>query len=214
MTTVHEDEGPIAARQRAYAKGDRRRAQILREAFAAFSAGGYRGASMVQIAAACGVSRAGLQHHFPTKEALLAAVLEERDRVNGELFFAGCDARKDGIDYLTRLMRVLEHNVTQRELIALFATLSTEAADAEHPAHGYFADRYRWLRRDIDDALAEAASRGLLRPGVDLDGLSSDLIALIEGLQVQWLLDPDAVDLPRRVRAWLAQVVAADLRTG
>jgi AcrR family transcriptional regulator len=37
---------------------------------------------MVQIAAACGISRAGLLYHFPTKESLLEAVLSERDRID------------------------------------------------------------------------------------------------------------------------------------
>ncbi|MEU7750114.1 TetR/AcrR family transcriptional regulator [Nonomuraea sp. NPDC049158] len=82
-----------------YPKGRRRRAEIVEAAFAKFASVGYRNASMVRIAADCGVSRMGLAHHFATKEALLAAVLEERDRVNGELFFAGFDAAADGLDF-------------------------------------------------------------------------------------------------------------------
>ena len=59
-------------------KGDRRKAQILEAAFEVFASDGYRTASMVQIAAACGVTRAGLLHHFPTKEALLEALAREQ----------------------------------------------------------------------------------------------------------------------------------------
>ena len=97
---------------RMYSKGARKRAEIVSAAFEAFSVSGYRNASMVQIAATCGVSRAGMAHHFPTKETLLAAVLEERDRVNGELFFHDFDPTADGLDYFARLMRVIEHNAT------------------------------------------------------------------------------------------------------
>lgn len=203
-----------AERQRGYPKGDRRRAQIVHAAFEAFAAGGYRGASMVQIAAACGVSRAGLQHHFATKEALLAAVLEERDRINGELFFVGCDPRADGLDYLRRLLRVTEHNATQREIVALFATLSTEAADPEHPAHGYFEYRYRWLRVDLDQALDELFAHGKLHDGVDRQVLASDLIALIDGLQIQWLIEPAAVDVTDRLHRRLEQILAVPLGVG
>lgn len=208
MTRVSDAPSPAASRT--YPKGERRRAEIIAAAFAAFAAGGYRGASMVQIAAACGVSRAGLLHHFPAKELLLAAVLEERDRVNGELFFVDVDPRRDGIEYLEHLLRLVAHNAGQRELVQLFATLSSEAADPTHPAHAYFVDRYRLLEDDFDLALREVAGRGLLQPGVDLDGVARDLIALIDGLQVQWLLDPAGIDLAARVRRRLREVVDAE----
>ncbi|WP_062382910.1 TetR/AcrR family transcriptional regulator [Demequina iriomotensis] len=205
------DTPPAARARGGYAKGERRRAEILNTAFFAFAAGGYRSASMVQIAAACGVSRAGLQHHFPSKEALLTAVLEERDRINGVLFFEGADPQRDGIDYLRRLLDVVAHNVTQREIVALFAVLSAEASDPDHPAYAYFVARYRSLRADIDDALVEASSRGKVRTGSWTPGLSSELVALIDGLQVQWLLDPRAVDIVERLRSRLQDVVSEDL---
>lgn len=190
-----------------YPKGDRRRAEIIDAAFTAFAAGGYRGASIVQIAAACGVSRAGLLHHFSSKELLLAAVLEHRDRVNGELFFQGSDPRADGIDYLQRLLRLVEHNTAQREIVSLFATLSTEASDPAHPAHDYFADRYTWLRADLADALADIRARGALRAGASRPGLDAELVALIDGLQIQWLLDPGSVDIPAQLRARLDELL-------
>ncbi|MEO3795872.1 cytochrome P450 [Nonomuraea sp. B10E15] len=171
-----------------YPKGRRRRAEIVEVAFAKFASVGYRNASMVRIAADCGVSRMGLAHHFPTKESLLAAVLEERDRVNGELFFAGFDATADGVDYFSRLARLVEYNATVPELVRLYAVLSVEAADPAHPAHAYFVDRYTNIRRDIRDAFEELHARGLVRPGMSIAGADADLMALIDGLQVQWLL--------------------------
>jgi AcrR family transcriptional regulator len=192
---------------RTYPKGQRKRAEIVHAAFEAFSVAGYRNASMVQIAAQCGVSRAGLAHHFPTKESLLAAVLEERDRVNGELFFAGFDASADGLDYFARLVRVVEHNASTPGAVGLYAVLSIEASDPTHPAHSYFADRYTWLRQDIRRALEEVAGRGLIRPGVSIVEMESDLIALIDGLQIQWLLDQDSVDMAARLRHRLREIL-------
>ncbi|GAA2831633.1 TetR/AcrR family transcriptional regulator [Nonomuraea rubra] len=177
---------------RGYPKGRRRRAEIVEAAFAKFASIGYRNASMVQIAADCGVSQHGPGASLPTKEALLAAVLEERDRVNGELFFAGFDATADGLDYFSRLARLVEYNATVPELVRLYAVLSVEAADPAHPAHAYFVDRHAHIRRDIRDALEELHARGLVRPGTDIAGADSDLMALIDGLQVQWLLDRPA----------------------
>lgn len=192
-----------------YDKGRRRRAEIVGAALEVFGTVGYRQATMVGIAAACGVSRAGLLHHFPTKEALLEAVLVERDRADGERFFAGRDPGSDGADYFRRLVRVAEHNRARPGIVSLFAVLSTEACDPAHPAHPYFRRRYANLRRDVARALADLEGRGLTRPGVETEGLEVELIALMDGLQVQWLLEPDRVDMAARLRSRLRAV--ADL---
>src|SRR4051794_13431713 len=62
-----------------YAKGRAKRQDILDQATALFGEAGYRGTSLREIAARCGLSHPGLLHHFPTKESLLLAVLEHRD---------------------------------------------------------------------------------------------------------------------------------------
>jgi len=203
------DEGDLAAR--GYPKGRRKRAEIVSAALHAFAVDGYRSASMTQLAAACGVSRAGLAHHFPTKESLLIAVLTERDRVNGELFFTGADGGADGLDYFRRLVRVIAHNVSVPGVIGLYPTLSTEAADPAHPAHDYFVDRFRWLRRDIRAALVDVTARGLVHDGLDLDDVASDIIALIDGLQVQWLMEPATTDMAARLESWLEQTLGLRL---
>jgi len=194
-----------------YAKGRRTRAEIVSAAFLAFSESGFRGATMSDIAARCGVTRAGLSHHFDSKEALLAAALEERDRVVGELIYAGADPAGDGEDYLRRIVRSVEHNVATPHIVALFATLSAEAVDAAHPAHAYFAARYRTLREDLRDALQELAGRGAVREGVDLAGLDVELVALIDGLQLQWLLEPDRIDMAGGLRRRLREVLTIRL---
>ena len=198
MADHTEVPGPAT---RGYAKGRARRARIVRTAFAAFSALGFRNASLVQIAADSGVTRAGLVHHFPTKESLLIAVLEERDRLDHEQFFADMAAPIDGLDVLGRFLRLVHANDSRRGIVSLFAVLSTEASDPDHPAHEYFVTRYVNLRRQLRAAFADLADRGLLRPGVQVDGLEIELIATIDGLQVQWLLDPASVDMAAQLRS-------------
>lgn len=189
-----------------YPKGERRRAEILEAAFDAFGTVGYRNASMVQIAADCGVSRAGLLHHFPTKESLLEAVLKQRDRLDNEQFFAG-GTSDDGMDYLARMVRLVEHNAAHPGIVSLFAVLSTEASDPGHPAHVYFQERYTRSRGWLQRAFGDLAQRGMLRPHVQPEGLDVEFLALMDGLQVQWLLEPDAVDMPGRVRAFLGRAL-------
>ena len=54
-----------------------RRGAILAAATQLFLAHGYAGASMSAVAAACGIRKASLYHHVPSKEALFSACVTE-----------------------------------------------------------------------------------------------------------------------------------------
>ena len=65
---------------------DAKRAQILTTAAKVFAREGYDRASMTQVAAACGISKANIYHYYANKDALLFGLLdgylrELRDRV-------------------------------------------------------------------------------------------------------------------------------------
>ena len=55
---------------------DEKRSQILKSAARFFAEEGYHGASMAQIASACGFSKANLYHYYDGKDALLYDLLE------------------------------------------------------------------------------------------------------------------------------------------
>jgi AcrR family transcriptional regulator len=69
-------EPPASARRRPRAA--ERRAQILREASRCFGTRGFHGTTTRDVAAAVGITEAALYRHFPGKEAIYAAILDER----------------------------------------------------------------------------------------------------------------------------------------
>ena len=83
--------------------------------------------------------------------------------------------------------------------------LSAESVTEGHPAQSYFRDRFAGLRDKIAGVLAEVTGRDADESEVRDD--ASALIALMDGLQVQWLLDPDAVDMPRIVEKVMDELV-------
>jgi len=184
-----------------YAKGRARRRQIILQALAMFGEVGYRGASLREIAARCGISHPGLLHHFPTKELLLQAVLEQRDAEDR----AWMGVTVTGADRLLRLVDLVALNATRRGIVELFCVLSAEGTSSEHPAHGYFVRRYQASLSAIEGAYAQARDAGALRAGVDPRIAAQQVVALMDGLQLQWLLDGGATDM--------AGVVLAHLRT-
>ncbi|GAA2626848.1 TetR/AcrR family transcriptional regulator [Paractinoplanes durhamensis] len=183
-----------------YAKGRAKRRDILDQATALFGEAGYRGTSLREIAARCDISHPGLLHHFPTKESLLLAVLELRDEVDQERITAG---NPRGAAVLRRLVDLVALNASRRGIVELFTVLSAEATAADHPAHSFFVDRYRALVRGLETAYAEALCAGDLRPGVDPAAAARELVALMDGLQLQWLLDDTSVDMAATIDAHL-----------
>lgn len=168
------------------ARGSATKEVILDTATDMFTASGFKATSVRDVAARSGITHPGLLYHFPTKEALLMAVLERRDRLEGDPVDFH---RLGGRALLGHLVAGAATNATQRGIVELFANLSVEAADPEHPAHEYFVRRYASLRATLVDGLEELALRGALRPGVVPTVAAAHLIALMDGLQIQWLLD-------------------------
>ena len=197
VTVVHEP--PLAGQAGTNARGGESRAAIMDAAKTLFSANGSRGTSLASIASAAGLSQPGLLHHFPSKSALLLAVLADRDRADGELSSAHLTG--DGLDILTALASLVEHNQGQPEIVRLFSVLLGESLSRSHPAHGQFRTRYRRIRSRILRKLRQAEARGQIREGVDLDALSPVIVAVMDGLQYQWLLD-DSVDMLRSFRVF------------
>jgi AcrR family transcriptional regulator len=185
------------ATERGYAKGRAKRAEIIDRATALFGEAGYRGSSLREIAARCGISHPGLLHHFRTKEALLTAVLEHRDEQDVATFISPAAA---GVDLLRRIVDLVAKNETRRGIVELYAVLSAEATAADHPAHDFFVRRYRTTITSMRGAYEQAKEEGALRDGVDPLTASRELVALMDGLQLQWLLDDGATPMAELVR--------------
>ncbi|MFF5894505.1 TetR/AcrR family transcriptional regulator [Streptomyces argenteolus] len=193
---------------RGYAKGRAKRLEILDQAMALFGEAGYRGASLRVLATRCGISHTGLLHHFPTKEALLLAVLEHRDEVDGAWLSLGGTT---GVGRLRRFAELAALNSTRRGIVELFTVVSAEATAADHPAHGYFVRRYGNSVQGAQRAYAQARLEGALRAGIEPDDAGRQLIALMDGLQVQWLLGDRATDMAGVLRAHVQAQLTVDL---
>ncbi|MFF4247751.1 TetR/AcrR family transcriptional regulator [Streptomyces sp. NPDC001822] len=197
-----------AETRRGYAKGRAKRREILDQAMSLFGEAGYRGASLRVIAARCGISHTGLLHHFPTKEALLLAVLERRDDVDDEWLSVGGTT---GVDRLRRFAELAALNAKRRGIVELFTVVSAEATAADHPAHTYFVRRYENSVAGARLAYEQAGRDGALREGIAPADAGRQLIALMDGLQVQWLLSDLGTDMAGVLRAHIQAQLTVDL---
>ena len=185
-----------------YRKTAGRRADIVQAAFEAFAAEGYDSASLRSIAARAGISHTGLLHHFPTKEELLAAVLERREVEDRRQ--AAAIARPVTLRGIVDVLRgTLERHRAAPEFMQLWASLGSAASRPNHPANPYFSRRYKEVRDEMARGIEAVQASGEVDPTVDAVGLAAAVLAVMDGLQVQWLLDP-GFDIDRALTAFFA----------
>jgi len=184
----------------AYAKTADRRAEILDAAIKVFSEAGFHGGSLREIAERVGLSQPGLLHHFANKERLLEAVLTYRDDQAMERMGP---EQPTGVALLDALIDLTAYNATTPGLVALFAVLSGEATALDHPGHQYFRQRYASVRELTEAAIVEAQANGDLRPELDPAEVTRTLIALLDGLQIQWLYEDGGFDMTVPVRSYV-----------
>ena len=190
-------------RDRARLPGPERRRQILDVTTRLIAERGFWGLSMQDVADGCGLTVPGLLHHVGSKDGLLVAVLEHRDAEDGRSLAAQLGlrppepadwtalARTPGVDLRRVCAALVRRNATQPEIVRLFAVLEAESLAPDHPAHDYFADR----QAKTLDVFTELA-----RPLCDDPRtLARQAVAMMDGLQIQWLRAPAETDL---VDAW------------
>ena len=159
-----------------------RREEILAAATELIAASGFNGVSIGAVATACGMTKAGLLHHFPSKEQLLVAVLERRDQLDLAAIDAGLAPATDAAAARAMLTRLVRRNLAQRSIVQLYTVLSAEALDPAHPAHDYFRKRLRGARSQLERHVFAWHPR----PQV----AAVELLAFLDGLQLNWLRDP------------------------
>ena len=220
MNTVSTPTSPQAAPARRRGPGrpragsEDKRARILNEAVVLFGEHGYAGTSLADIANAADISKAGLLHHFSSKDELFAKVLERRDREDALSILVESPAVEDNVvdvpvdtvgnvdtlevaaapdvdvdpwALLDRYIELLERNVAHRDLTAIYTATAVSVLDAEHPAHRWMANHLNSAVERFESSFEAGKTAGLVDPKMPSRLVARSLVALIDGLQLQWL---------------------------
>ena len=214
MVSAMNADGASAAEPRPRKRRPRqataeRRAEILRAAANTFGSKGYKNGSLAEVAEQVGITHAGVLHHFGTKEQLLVEVLEFRDTE---------DVRElegqhipGGIDLFHHLVRTARMNVDRPGIVQGYSVLTGESVTENHPARQWVTHRFAVLRGEIADAIDQvAAAEGREVSRATAEQAASAIIGVMDGLQVQWLLD-DSVDLAESTRFAIESILQAAL---
>lgn len=182
------------------------REKIIRSATETFAQKGFRGAKMADIAKAANLTEPGLLHHFPSKTHLLMEVLKECDRIDSERMRA--TLQQNGNHLLEASIELVEHNQTVPGLVQLFNLLLAESISADHPAHEFFIERYQREREHWVQAITQAQQNGEVRADISAETLAILTFAMMDGLQVQWLMEPEKIDMSELYRVMMEMLRA------
>lgn len=187
-----------------YKNGLQRRSQIIQHATEVFAAHGFAGGSLREIADRVEVTPAALLRHFGGKEDLLVEVLKHWDEHQIEN-----ENHRFGLEYFESLREITRYNMEHRGFLELYITLGMEATDPEHPAYPFIAERQLRTLDSFRVNLRRAVERGEIPPMGEgtIESESRILLALFDGLAVQWLLVPD-VDLTEVIGGALDSAIA------
>jgi AcrR family transcriptional regulator len=190
----------------------RKRKKILRAAIETFGTKGSANGTLTDIADQDGMTHAGVLHHFKSKQNLLLEVLEFRDQDD----VAHLDGRHipGGPALFAHLVDTAFRNSLRPGIVQVYTVLSSESVTDDHPAKEYFHHRYHTLRLEIDEAFRElCAQENVSDPGT-IDKASASILAVMDGLQLQWLLDPATIDLAKASEFAIEAIVNGVLHPG
>jgi AcrR family transcriptional regulator len=145
----------------------------------------------------------GLLYYFGTKERLLREVVAERDRMES------IDPQREFPLALTlsSLRDLGRYNVETALLTRLYLVLGAESFDEEDPLHDFFVERYELAREFVRALLDDEKARGRIRPDVDVHAVALEVIAVIMGLEYQWMTDPARVDFGQAMETYIDELI-------
>ncbi|TYL90938.1 TetR/AcrR family transcriptional regulator [Bradyrhizobium rifense] len=167
-------------------KHEQKRKEILGAAIRCFIRDGFRGASTTDICAEAGISPGHLYHYFPSKEAIIEAMID--------LGLARSAERFERILAADDVIEALLADIEQTSLRfrpAQILNLDALAEAARNPEFARIIERHTdAFRRLWGDFLRQAQAQGRVDAGLDPDATANILIALIDGSRALPIRNP------------------------
>jgi len=177
--STHAARRASAARRKSAGRSGESAARIVAAARRHFFAHGFRHVTMDDLAAELGASKKTLYASFPSKEALLEAVLKDKfQSVEADLERMAADTGGDALDNLKRLLACLQHHTA--EIQPSFVRDIRRAA----PEMFRVIERRRGdlIRRYFGKFFDDGRRRGIVRADIRIDVIIEILLGATEAV--------------------------------
>src|SRR5439155_19134119 len=172
-------------------KADRRRALVV-AAYRRISTEGFEGLRTRDVAGDVGVNIATLHYYFPTKEALIRAVIGQAM----QRFVATMPTEGSPVEQLRGHLRALLGLLKEdRELWAVMGELVLRAPRDSDLGRTFRRTDDYWHRM-LRDLIVGAMEQGAIDPELDPDGMAALMIVAIKGLSLPTVagFEPEVAD--------------------
>lgn len=175
-----------------YKKSEISIAHIVEATMRVLARQGYARTSLMDIANEVGMSKGAVHYHFPTKEALIAQVLQhaldavaERTR---KVWMAGENPLMAVRSALRELWAVRSAISDDVKVVADLLAQSMHDPNLRQPLASY----YRIAFSQVEEQLRTAQALGL-KPKIDPAFLPRIMHAIMDGFALQKMVDPDSI---------------------
>lgn len=164
---------------------------------------GFAGTSVRDLVAASGTNQAAVNYHFGSREELLTqAVLESFLEWTDRLGAVEANPGDGPVGQLLASMSTMLGDIQDAEpLFAGFLEALLQARRSPR-LREELADHYREQRRRVGEQVAAAVGAETI-PARTVEVIASLLIAVVDGLQLQSLLDPESVPDAKELGAFI-----------
>lgn len=165
-------------------KGEATRQHIIEKSMQLFSVQGYFNTAIAGIVKATGLTKGGLYGHFRNKEEIWYAVYDECVRIWKGVVFQGV---RQISDPLARIDRVLENGLKHYLGAGVFEggcflfNALVELAGQSPAMSSQVLKGFKAFSALLRLWLEEAEQQGLLRDGLNLDGIANFLVISLNG---------------------------------
>ncbi|KZL15350.1 HTH-type transcriptional regulator YjdC [Pseudovibrio axinellae] len=153
-----------------------KRDEILENAYEIFYRNGFRGTGMDMLVAETGISKTSMYKHFNSKDELILAVLELRQKRFFESFIDHMDElASEPKDKLLAVFDVLAEWFNEKSFKScMFLKASFEFPEAHHPIHQRAAKHRQLIYRHLFELVEQAGLK-------NADSVTRQVLMLIEG---------------------------------
>jgi AcrR family transcriptional regulator len=201
---------PRTKEQTAQIRKERRR-QILDAARRVFAEKGFSATRVSDIASRAGVSQGTIYWYFKSKEELFMTLLEEwvSESIPTHADFAAAPGTVE--EKVRRYLRAAAKTVAEsQDLLPIYMEFLLHAF-RDDSIRERFKALFAEMRSSLMAIVREGGESGAFRDDLNASHLASLVIAVYDGLALQWAADPEAVDW-QGLSATFAEVLLKGLR--